>query len=136
MTATPGPDDRTSLLDHDRRFFDALIAADADTLRILLSDDFLLVGVADGSIATKHDLLGAVSSGALTFPAIDSFPDEAIVRRVGDTGLVVGRTSMNFTAPDGTTFTAASRYTHVFTTTPATQGWRLTSAQGTEIKPG
>ena len=127
-------DDRASLLGHDRRFFDALVAADTTTLGDLLSADFILVGVGDGAIATKTDLLGAISSGAVTFPAIDSFPEEAIVRRTGDVGLVVGRTGMNFTAPDGTTFAAASRYTHVFTAAPGA-GWRLVSAQGTAITP-
>lgn len=134
MSILAGIDDRISLLDHDRRFFDALVAGDADELEGLLADDFILVGIGDGATATRADLVNGVSSGALGFPAIESFPDEAIVRRAGDTGIVVGRTGMNFTAPDGSSFTAASRYTHVFIADSAT-GWLLISAQGTEIKP-
>jgi ketosteroid isomerase-like protein len=127
--------DRTGLLDHDRRFFDALVAGDAARLEGLLTDDFVMVSINDGSTVTKIDLLDALSSGTVRFPAIESFPREALVRRIGDVGIVVGRTGMNFTSPDGTTFTAGSRYTHVFTAEP-NAGWRLVSAQGTEIKSG
>ncbi|WP_433243341.1 YybH family protein [Streptosporangium sp. CA-135522] len=135
MTVTAGPDDRALLLDHDRRFFDALMAADVAGLDSLLADDFVLVAVNDGAIATRADLLDLVSSGTLRFPAVESFPDEAVVRRIGDVGVVVGRTGMSFTGADGTAFTSGSRYTHVFAADSGT-GWRLLSAQGTEIKPG
>ena len=93
-----------------------------------------MVAINNGATATRADLLGLVSSGTLRFPAVRSFPDEAVVRRIGDVGIVVGRTSMNFTNADGTVFTAGSRYTHVFASDPRA-GWRLVSAQGTEIKP-
>ncbi|MEU9832054.1 nuclear transport factor 2 family protein [Streptosporangium sp. NPDC048047] len=134
MTITATPGDRASLLDHDRRFFDALVAADTAELGDLLAGDFVIVAVNDGAVATAADLLGAMSSGDLRFPAVRSFPEEAVVRRVGDVGIVVGRTEMSFTGDDGTAFTAGSRYTHVFAADPA-GGWRLVSAQGTEIKP-
>jgi ketosteroid isomerase-like protein len=49
----------------------------------------------------------------------------------GDTGIVVGRTSMSFAAPDGSTFSADSRYTHVFRSDG--REWRLVAAQGTPI---
>ncbi|MFG1751503.1 YybH family protein [Streptosporangium sandarakinum] len=133
-TITADSDDRASLLGHDRRFFDALVAADTAALGDLLHDDFVIVAVNDGAVATAADLLGAVSSGDLRFPAVRSFPEEAVVRRVGDVGIVVGRTEMSFTGDDGTAFTAGSRYTHVFAADPA-GGWRLLSAQGTEIRP-
>jgi ketosteroid isomerase-like protein len=135
MTTLAGPDDRTLLLDRDRRFFDALVAADIACLEDLLADDFIMVGINDGATATRTDLLGLMSSGTLQFPAVQSFPDEAVVRRVGDVGIIVGRTSMNFTNINGTVFTAGSRYTHVFAS-DSIAGWRLISAQGTEIKPG
>src|SRR3954465_12879260 len=108
MTILTGPDDRTLLLDHDRRFFDALVAADVARLDDLLADDFIMVAIDNGAVATRADLLGLMSSGTLRFPAVRSFPDEAVVRRVGDVGIVVGRTSMNFTDVDGTVFTAGS----------------------------
>jgi ketosteroid isomerase-like protein len=133
MTTIAGPEDRASLLDHDQHFFAALVAADAARLGELLADDFILVGVNDGSVVTGAILLDLVAAGALRFPAVRSYPDEAVVRRIGGVGIVVGRTSMNFTGPDGTAFTAGSRYTHVFASDPGA-GWRLISAQGTEIK--
>ncbi|MFI6598142.1 YybH family protein [Nonomuraea sp. NPDC050536] len=132
MTITA--EDRAALLDHDRRFFDALVSGDVPALERLLADDFVLVSIEDGAIARPDALLGLISSGSLRFPAIESFPEEAIVRRIGDTGIVVGRTAMNFTGPDGGTFTASSRYTHVFARTPDGT-WHLHSAQGTTIRP-
>ncbi|MFI1566772.1 nuclear transport factor 2 family protein [Streptomyces sp. NPDC020490] len=132
MTTPNHPGTRESLLDQDQRFFDALVAGDVTVLDELLTDDFLLVSLSDGAVATKFDLLSLVRSGAVTFPAVQPFPAEAVVRFIGDIGITVGRTSMNFTQADGTTFTAGSRYTHVFAFDPAA-GWRLHSAQGTQI---
>jgi ketosteroid isomerase-like protein len=123
-----------NLLQHDQYFFQALMDADTDRLDALLAEDFVLVGVEDGAVAGKAALLTLITSGTLRFPAIRSFPDEALVRRIGDVGLVVGRTSMTFENPDGTTFSAGSRYTHVFAA-DASGTWRLLSAQGTAIKP-
>jgi ketosteroid isomerase-like protein len=77
-------------------------------------------------------LIEAVASGAVRFPTITSYPDEATVRRLGDVAIVIGRTGMKVTAPDGAGFTLASRYTHVFVA-GADDGWRLISAQGTPI---
>ncbi|MEV4390870.1 nuclear transport factor 2 family protein [Nonomuraea sp. NPDC049607] len=125
---------RTTLLDLDQSFFDALVANDHDRLNDLLTDDFVLVGVEDGAVAGKGVLLDLVASGSLRFPKIDSFPDEAIVRVIGQVGIVVGRTGMNFTNPDGSTFSAGSRYTHVYAS-GGDGSWRLVSAQGTAIKP-
>ncbi|MFI7423647.1 YybH family protein [Nonomuraea sp. NPDC049684] len=124
---------RTTLVELDQSFFDALVADDHDRLRDLLADDFVLVGVEDGAVAGKDVLLDLVTSGSLQFPKIDSFPDEAIVRVIGDVGIVVGRTGMNFTNPDGSTFSAGSRYTHVYAV-GHDGNWRLVSAQGTAIK--
>jgi ketosteroid isomerase-like protein len=131
MTTIANLDDRTSLLEQDQRFFDALVAADTTSLNDLLAEDFILVAVNDGSAVTKTDLLGAMASG-LRFPAIQSYPEDAIVRRIADVAIVVGRTGMNFTDADGTAFTTASRYTHVFSF-DSIAGWRLVSAQGTQI---
>ncbi|MFI6978295.1 nuclear transport factor 2 family protein [Embleya sp. NPDC050154] len=135
MTTTANPADRAALIECDQDFFRALVAADGARLDEPTTDDFILVGVGDGVSVTKAVLLEAVVSGAVRFPAVRSFPDEAVVRRIGDVGVIVGRTSMDFTRTDGSSFTAASRYTHVFSVRH-TGGWRLLSAQGTEIKPG
>ncbi|GAA3202327.1 nuclear transport factor 2 family protein [Nonomuraea helvata] len=126
--------DRATLLKHDQSFFDALVAGDLGVLEELLSDDFILVGLQDGAVADKRIVLDLVASGALEFPRIDSFPDEAIVRVIGNVGIVVGRTGMNVTNPDGTMYSAGSRYTHVYAT-GSPGAWRLTSAQGTAIRP-
>jgi ketosteroid isomerase-like protein len=125
--------DRDTILQYDQRFFDAMVAGDADLLEALLSDDFVLVGVEDGAVAGKKLILDLVASGALQFPQIASFPDEAIVRVVGSVAIVVGRTGMSFTKPDGTAFVAGSRYTHVYAA-DSDGAWRLLSAQGTTIK--
>ena len=125
--------DRATLLKHDQSFFDALVAGDLGHLKELLADDFILVGIEDGAVADKGIVLDLVASESLQFPRIDSFPDEAIVRVIGKVGIVVGRTGMNFTNPDGTTFSAGSRYTHVYAADPH-DSWRLVSAQGTAIK--
>ncbi|MFI6788371.1 YybH family protein [Nonomuraea sp. NPDC050383] len=126
--------DRRSLLDHDQRFFEALTTAEVKVLGDLLADDFVLVSVEDGAAVGRDVLLDAIATGAVRFPAIESFPDEALVRRIGDVGIVVGRTGMNFTRPDGTAFSAGSRYTHVYVAV-SPDVWQLVSAQGTAIKP-
>ncbi len=131
-THLAAPDDRAALVECDQRFFDALVAADTARLAELLADGFLLVAVNDGAVVDRAALLDAVAGGAVRFPAVRPFPDEAVVRRIGEVGVVVGRTAMNFTGDDGSTFTAGSRYTHVFAR-DAGAGWRLVSAQGTQI---
>lgn len=123
-------EDRATLLAADRSFFDALVSGDGAAVRALLADDFVIVSVQDGSVNTGADLVAAIDGG-LTFPAVTDHPDEAIVRVVGDVGIVVGRTAMSFVGPDGAPFEAGSRYTHVYVR--AGKGWRLLSAQGTEI---
>ena len=68
----------------------------------------------------------------MAFASIESHPEEAIVRVYGgDTGIVVGHTSMSFAGPDGAAVVVESRYTHVF----RYDGWRwrLVAAQGTAI---
>lgn len=109
------------------------MAADVAALEDLLADEFILVGVNDGAVVPRSALIEAVASGVVRFPTINSYHDEAIVRRLGEVAIVVGRTGMSVTAPDGTGFILGSRYTHVFTA--GTQdGWRLISAQGTPIR--
>ncbi len=132
MSASISPPDRAAVLDRDQRFFDALMAADVTALEDLLAEEFILVGVNDGAVVPRSALIEAVASGAVRFPTINSYPDEAIVRRLGQVAIVVGRTGMSVTAPDGAAFTLGSRYTHVFTG-GTDEGWRLISAQGTPI---
>ncbi|MFC7642537.1 nuclear transport factor 2 family protein [Streptosporangium lutulentum] len=122
MTILADPDDRALLLDRDRSFFDALVAADLSCLDDLLADDFVMVAIDNGATVTRADLLGLMSSGTVRFPAVQSFPDEAVVRRIGDVGIVVGRTGMNFTGADGAVFTAAAGTPTSSSPTPSRDG--------------
>jgi len=123
----PGPSDPLAA---DRLFFAALIAADASTLRDLLTDDFLLIDVMSGSEVPRETLLELVGSGRLRFDSV--VPAEVRVRRYGPAAVVTGRTEM--TGRFGTTpFSARSRYTHVFV--EQSGRWCLASAQGTAIAP-
>jgi ketosteroid isomerase-like protein len=122
--------DRAALLAADRTFFATLVSGDAAAVEKLLAEDFVIVSVQDGSSNTGADLVAAIEGG-LVFPAVTDYPDEAVVRVVGVIGIVVGRTAMSFTGADGAPFEAGSRYTHVYVR--AEDGWRLLSAQGTEI---
>ena len=75
-------------------------------------------------------LLAAVGSSQVKFEAID--PIESKVRIYStDTAVIVGRTEMRFRAAEQS-FTFSSRYTHVFVLQDG--GWRLASAQGTQIR--
>jgi ketosteroid isomerase-like protein len=124
---TPGG----TALDADRWFFDALLGADVAALDAVLAPEFLIVDVAAGAVTDRDAFIEFVASGAVRFTTIDSFPDEAVVRRFDNVTIVVGRTEMTFTMPDGTEVRAASRYTHVFVSSGGR--WRLVSAQGTAI---
>jgi ketosteroid isomerase-like protein len=125
---------RAELLAADRAFFDALLAGDARALDALLGPDFLIVDVAAGNVTQRADFAAAVAARAVRFGAIETNPDEALVRLYGDTGVVVGRTRMELHLPDGAELSVGSRYTHVFHRTGSGR-WQLVSAQGTQI-PG
>ncbi|WP_327119103.1 nuclear transport factor 2 family protein [Nocardia sp. NBC_01730] len=120
-----------AVLATDRRFFDALLAADRANLDVLLAPEFLIVDVAGGDVTARDEFLQFVSDRIVRFTRIDQFPAEAIVRRFGTTAIIVGRTAMEFSLPDGTQITASSRYTHVFVSND--EEWHLVSAQGTAI---
>lgn len=122
--------DTAAILDTDRRFFDALLISDSAALEKVLAPEFLIVDIQAGGVTHRAEFLEFVVSGAVRFTKIESFPAEAVVRVFGDSAIVVGRTAMELTMPDGTQVAAASRYTHVFV---AEEGWRLVSAQGTGI---
>ena len=136
MSMSTSPEDRAAVLDGDQRFFQALMAADVAALEDLLAEESIVVGVNDGAVVARSALIEAVASGAVRFPAITGYHDEAIVRRLESVAIVIGRTGMNVTASDGAGFTLGSRYTHVFaagTDDGSDGGWRLISAQGTRI---
>src|SRR4051812_9558072 len=95
----------------ERRFFDALLAADPRALDGVLTDDFVLVDVMRGGEITRATLLDAVGEGAIRFEGIDVL--ESRVRRYGSTAVVTGRTRMRGHA-GAQPWSVHSRYTHVF----------------------
>lgn len=117
----------------ERAFFDALVAADVAALEAVLADDFLIVDVLAGQVATRADLLGALSTGLLRFTSVAYDDADVRVRFRGAVAVSVGRTSMTMEL-GGVTTQVESRFTHVHVRTPA--GYRLLSAHGTQIRSG
>jgi ketosteroid isomerase-like protein len=118
----------------DLDFFAALVDSDGSALDGLLAADFLIVDVASGIVHRRDSFLEAVVGGVVTFQKIETFPDETTVRLSGvGAGIVVGRTAISLTGPDGASSEVASRYTHVFFRANGA-GWQLVSAQGTPIR--
>jgi ketosteroid isomerase-like protein len=126
---TAGTDE---VLGAEDRFFDALLDADGDALRTLLTPDFVLVDVMTGSEIAASALAEVVGSGQLRFEAIERL--ERRVRRYGAAAVVTGRTRLSGRYGEQP-FGAHSRYTHVYVRRKS--GWRLASAQGTPVaEPG
>lgn len=116
----------------DRSFFQALLDRDVAALETLLSEQFLIVEVAGGSVHDRDAFIGAIESGAVSFDDIETFPAETVIRLASDgAGIVVGRTAMSFSNAEGHVTAVSSRYTHVFQANG--RGWQLVSAQGTRI---
>ena len=113
----------------EQRFFDALLAANADELERVLADDFLMIDVLTGSEVERTILVDVVGSGRLHFDAIDLA--ESRVRLYTRAAIVTGKTRISGTFGDAP-FATSSRYTHVFI---EEQGrWRLAAAQGTPVR--
>jgi ketosteroid isomerase-like protein len=112
----------------EQGFFAALLEADSETLDQLLAEDFLLVDVMTGSEVSKAALLETIKARQLRFDEIALKGRR--VRRYGKTAVITGQTEMKGTF-DGEPFQASSRYTHVFV--EQSEGWRMVSAQGTQI---
>jgi len=120
--------ERTNPVEVDRQFFGSLINVDIASLNQILTDDFLLIDVMQGSEITKPLLLAAIEAGQVKFDSIE--PAEARARFYRTTAVVTGRTLMRGRA-GGSLFTVKSRYTHVYVEDIGQ--WRLASAQGTPI---
>lgn len=116
----------------DTAFFTALLRRDVPALEALLADDFVIVEVGTGSVHPRTAFLNAIRDGIVAFEAIETFPEEALVRHYTSIAIVVGRTNMSFGGADDSTFHAASRYIHVFRTDG--DDWQLISAQGTPMR--
>lgn len=116
----------------DDAFFKALLEADGPALEGMLAEQFLIVDVAAGGVHSREEFLGGIAAGMIVFNSIERFPEETVVRGLdSDGGVVIGRTKMSISTPDGSTIEAASRYTHVFHHDGS--AWQLFSAQGTQI---
>ena len=110
------------------RFFESLLLGDRSGLDRVLDDNFLLIDVMTGSEVPKAALLEVIGSRQLVFEAIARI--DARVRSYDGTAVVTGQTRMNGQY-GGDSFSAHSRYTHVYVR--GAGGWRLVSAQGTPI---
>lgn len=118
----------------DQPFFSALLAGDAAELSALLTDDFVLVDVMAGGVISRDALIEVVASGQMVFSSIET-PSVASVRTYDGVAITVGETRMSGRFGDEE-WAAHSRYTHVFVRGGAGAGWRLASAQGTQIVEG
>ena len=112
----------------EQEFFTALIGSNVETLDRVLTDDFVLIDVMTGSEISKSMLLEVIGAGQLKFEAIDR--SEFRVRVYEAVAVVNGRTEMRG-AFAGETFSASSRYTHVYIEQHG--HWRIVAAQGTPI---
>ena len=110
------------------RFFQALLRGDRVTLSGVLAPDFLLIDVMTGSEVPGPVLIDLVGSGQLRFETVDRI--EARVRLYGGAAVVTGQTRMQGRYGEQQ-FATHSRYTHVYV--EGQGGWRLASAQGTQI---
>jgi hypothetical protein len=120
--------DASGALAADDEFFRALIDGNADALRRLLADDFILVDVMRGAEVPKTALVALVGSGQLKFESISAA--DARARRYGSTAIVTGRTEMRLRF-EQTGVAVKSRYTHIYI--EADGRWVMVSAQGTAI---
>ena len=114
------------------RYFDAILAGDAQQLEQLLTEDFLIVDVTTGAAVDQPTFIAAVRDRVLEFE--HAWLVQRATRRYGDTAIIVGRTEMAGSFA-GVAFAAASRYTHVLLRDPEGR-WRLATAQGTRISDG
>jgi ketosteroid isomerase-like protein len=120
--------DEANPLTVDQDFFAALLASNIEKLERILTDDFILIDVMSGSEITKTAMLQVMKSGQLKFDAIER--GEPRMRSYGTTAVITGRTQMKMHFGEAA-FTTRSRYTHVFVEQAG--GWRMATAQGTQI---
>jgi ketosteroid isomerase-like protein len=111
------------------RFFQAILAGDAEQLERVLEHDFLIVDVMRGAVVDRASFIEAFRARSLAFDRVDVV--ERLSRRHGDTVIIVGRTEMSGSF-SGADFAVAGRYTPRFIRDCEGQ-WCLTTAQGTPI---
>jgi ketosteroid isomerase-like protein len=120
------------VLDMDQSFFSALLSGDALALSEVLTDDFVLVDVMAGGVIRRDDLVGVVGSGEMVFASIELVGSPLVREYASTLAITVGETRMagRFGSQS---WSAHSRFTHVFVRADAGAPWRLASAQGTPI---
>jgi len=113
----------------DDAFFGALGRRDGHALHQILARDFTIVDVFRGGVADRAGFIAAVSSGQVTFDAIEI--GDRQVRHYDGVAVIIGRTTLRGSLT-GRPFATSSRYTHIFVE-DGDRNWRLASAQGTPI---
>jgi hypothetical protein len=107
----------------ERRLQAAQLAADTDTLGLLLDDRLVFTGP-DGSLSTKNDDLELHKTGRQRLTRVDE--EDLSVLVVGTTGVTwfLGTVAGTF---DGQGFGARVRYTRTWVRDPE-HGWRVVAA--------
>jgi hypothetical protein len=118
-----------TVLETDRQFFDALIRSDVEVLDRILSGDFIIIDVLNGTETTKPETIGAIGSGYVRFEKVEV--RESHVRLYDRTAVITGQTQMTVLFR-GMSSAILSGYTHVYCELEGK--WRLVSAQGTSIQ--
>jgi hypothetical protein len=63
------------VLECDESFLTALLRGDHDLLGAVPADDFVIVDVLSGQVASRDELLAAISSGQLRFAEMGGMPE-------------------------------------------------------------
>jgi hypothetical protein len=99
-----------AILGADAAFFEALVESDIQALEALLSDQFLIIDVASGTVHSRAAFLDAIGGRMVTFEQIETFPAETTIRLAGSgAGIVVGRTVISLADVGGAHTDVASR---------------------------
>jgi ketosteroid isomerase-like protein len=108
---TKAPDPTAAeLLALEKRFADALVAADVEALMRLTAEEWVVIGP-DGNLTTRAAFLDVVKSGALLHSKMDY--DEVLARVYGDTGVVTTRV-VTAGSYRGQPFSTTERSTDIF----------------------
>jgi hypothetical protein len=111
--------------DLERSRYEAILRGDSALIERTTADDFTLTK-ADGTVATKADLVNALKSGSVKYQTVDE--SELQVRLYGNTAVVTGRSTAN--AARGV-ITGDLRFTRVYVHHNGV--WQVVSSQQTSV---